>query len=763
MTFREELTDFVYRFVLTYVLAVFLFLEIANFYDPELIGGKNILILLAVSFSFNVIVILYHKIHFYIFPAIFLVVTVFALIIDSEDITIILESKLFKLLIIGFAAFIIFLISDLSVVMNLILSLAAFVYMLLCMFRDTPIHPASCAICVFYIAFSITRYLRNNTTDKSARRVRNYLTFLYPFLIIIPVATFLLPKSEEPLSWNWAKTIYNFAVERINEIGHELSIYFSSSDGTDAISVNFGSGDDMDYDNDSYRDIPVMEVSAENSIPGGTYLNGQYFNTFADGGWKSTLSTDDNYSTLDVLETYYGLVNFDSDSLKSLVKNERLRIKYLDLTTYAVFSPAKVKANFDKEFLNSLTYKNEHLLFNDVKTYGTEYSLGFIRLNYGSRAVLDYMNSDLKDDAEVLERTKSFYFQNQYNGVDLNTLKNYRDYIRKYYTSTPDIRDSVKDWIDSVTKGDKTDYEKLRAVETALSGMVYDLSDGELPDYVQSEGDFLNYFLLEKKKGYCVHYATAFCLIARYMGFPARVVQGYKTPALNSTPIEVLSNFGHSWPEVYFEGKGWIAFEPTPGFASSRYSGWKTMYGKYSDYDESAFTIPEHEIVPEIEEDPEYIEQRTESRASGLLILLIAAIVILSLILLVAARWILSSHKKKHMSDKERYIYEFSRILHILNELKLKRNKEETLSEFSLRCSSEITKITESIDKKNNYKDIWNGNFIDRYESVIYGNTTPDAQEYNRLSGFRVVLLKLLKSYYKRTYFIHRLRILIAG
>ena len=762
MTFREELTDFVYRFVLTSVLAVFLFLEIANFYDPELIGRKNILILLAISLSFNVIVILYHKIHLYIFPAIFLVVTVFALIIDTEDITIILESQLFKLLIIGSAAFVLFLISDLSVVINLILSLGVFVYMLLCLFRETPIHPASCAIGMFYIAYSMTRFLRKNPVDTSSKRVRNYITYLYPFLIIIPIATFLIPKSDEPLSWNWAKTIYNFAVERINEIGHELSIYFSSSDGTDALSVNFGSSEDMDYDNTD-SDIRVMQVSSENPIPGGTYLNGQYFNTFIDGGWKNTLDAETDYSTLDVLETYYALVNFDRDSLNSLVKNERVNIKYLDLTSYAVFSPAKVKRNFDKELQGTITQKNERLEFNEVKTYGTEYSLSFIRLNYGSRAMLDFMTSDLTDNAKALELTKDFYFLNQYNGTDLDTLREYRDYIRKFYTSEPDIRDSVKDWISSVTKDETTDYEKLLAVEKALSSMVYDLKGGELPDYVNSEGDFLNYFLIEKKRGFCVHYATAFCLIARYMGYPARVVQGYKAPALNSVAADVSSDFGHSWPEVYFEGKGWIAFEPTPGFKTGRYTGWKTMYGKYSDYDESAFLIPETEPVPEIAEDPEYIEQRTESRASGLLILFIVAIIVFSLILLVAVRWILSAHRKKNMSDRERYVYEFSRILHILGELKLKRSKEETLSEFSQRCSSAITEITDSIGKKRQQKNVWDTRFIDKYESVIYGNALPDKKEYDTLSGFRGELLKLLKSYYKRTYLIHRIRLMISG
>ena len=111
MTFREELTDLVYRFVLTSVIAVFLFLEIYNFYDPELITKGNIISLLLISLSFNVLIILYHKIHLYIFPAIFLVITVFSFIIDAEDAEMILNSTLFKLVLIGLGSFILFLIS----------------------------------------------------------------------------------------------------------------------------------------------------------------------------------------------------------------------------------------------------------------------------------------------------------------------------------------------------------------------------------------------------------------------------------------------------------------------------------------------------------------------------------------------------------------------------------------------------------------------------------------------------------------------------
>ncbi|MFR6496913.1 MAG: transglutaminase-like domain-containing protein [Ruminococcus sp.] len=39
--------------------------------------------------------------------------------------------------------------------------------------------------------------------------------------------------------------------------------------------------------------------------------------------------------------------------------------------------------------------------------------------------------------------------------------------------------------------------------------------------------DFVNFFLLENQKGYCVHYATAGTILARHLGIPARYCEGY--------------------------------------------------------------------------------------------------------------------------------------------------------------------------------------------------------------------------------------------
>ncbi|MGK2939656.1 MAG: transglutaminaseTgpA domain-containing protein [Solirubrobacteraceae bacterium] len=74
---------------------------------------------------------------------------------------------------------------------------------------------------------------------------------------------------------------------------------------------------------------------------------------------------------------------------------------------------------------------------------------------------------------------------------------------------------------------------------------------------------------LEVKAGYCVHFSSAMATMARTLGIPARIAVGFTggTPVLQEgvTVFRVTTHDFHAWPELYFEGVGWVRFEPTPG------------------------------------------------------------------------------------------------------------------------------------------------------------------------------------------------------
>jgi len=76
----------------------------------------------------------------------------------------------------------------------------------------------------------------------------------------------------------------------------------------------------------------------------------------------------------------------------------------------------------------------------------------------------------------------------------------------------------------------------------------------------------LRAFLFRDKVGYCQQFSGAMALMLRMVGIPARVAAGFApgAPAADGHGYEVTDLDAHSWVEVYFNGIGWVPFDPTP-------------------------------------------------------------------------------------------------------------------------------------------------------------------------------------------------------
>ncbi|WP_308637815.1 transglutaminase-like domain-containing protein [Paenibacillus silvisoli] len=114
-------------------------------------------------------------------------------------------------------------------------------------------------------------------------------------------------------------------------------------------------------------------------------------------------------------------------------------------------------------------------------------------------------------------------------------------------------------------------YDQVQAVAAYLrSHYAYSLQSS-----VPAAGtDFVDDFLFRQDQGYCVHFASAMAVMLRTQGIPARYVKGFAPgEAMEGTPggaglYTVRASDAHAWVEVFFPGVGWVAFEPTPGFAA---------------------------------------------------------------------------------------------------------------------------------------------------------------------------------------------------
>jgi protein-glutamine gamma-glutamyltransferase len=79
-------------------------------------------------------------------------------------------------------------------------------------------------------------------------------------------------------------------------------------------------------------------------------------------------------------------------------------------------------------------------------------------------------------------------------------------------------------------------------------------------------------FLFTTRKGFCEHYASAFTLVMRAAGVPARVVTGYQGGEFNPIGgyLLVRQSDAHAWSEIWLDDRGWVRMDPTAAVAPER-------------------------------------------------------------------------------------------------------------------------------------------------------------------------------------------------
>ena len=128
-------------------------------------------------------------------------------------------------------------------------------------------------------------------------------------------------------------------------------------------------------------------------------------------------------------------------------------------------------------------------------------------------------------------------------------------------------------------------YDKAVAIERWLdANLTYTL---ELADPGAQEP--IDFFLFDRKKGHCEYFASAFAVLARAVGIPTRQVNGFLGGEWNEYQgyVAVRAGDAHSWDEVFFPGKGWVTFDPTPPDRDDPLgrggTGWRAKLGRFLD------------------------------------------------------------------------------------------------------------------------------------------------------------------------------------
>ncbi len=130
-----------------------------------------------------------------------------------------------------------------------------------------------------------------------------------------------------------------------------------------------------------------------------------------------------------------------------------------------------------------------------------------------------------------------------------------------------DVPQSIVKLTGDITANIDSPALKAAAIQAYLRGPQFKYS-------VQGASGDTNYqaletFLTKTRTGYCVQFAGSMALMARIAGIPSRVAVGFLPGQKVGDRYQVTAHDMHAWPELYFEGLGWVRFEPTPSVATA--------------------------------------------------------------------------------------------------------------------------------------------------------------------------------------------------
>ena len=551
----------------------------------------------------------------------------------------------------------------------------------------------------FFLLINIVEIIQIRWPKQGNTDLNMHSLYLAPLLLlmILMLGRFQLP--DRPYEWDflkgpgwWIRAKWESLVNKHN---------FSSSSDSDSLFTGFA--DVVSLGNGLYKNSRrIMKVSSSYYGKDTIKLGGKTFDTFEDLHWIKTDESAIDYRIYDVLETLCAVISSDGDIYFDHLRNVYLDIDCSGIVTAHIFSPLKSLPYIEK---TPLTQSGGDLFFDS--TIKPSYRIRFYHFFRNDEDLKNAIADQRPVDADTFSEALKIVTSADPKICTFEGYKTYQKTIRDIYGQKPQLSAKTAVLLEETLKDAANDYEKLLAIETLLSSMQYDLKPGELPESVHTAADFLDYLLFESQKGYCVHYATAFVLLARAQGIPARFVQGY-TFSLRNGQADVRSYMAHAWPEVYLDGFGWLDFEPTPSSHST------------ADTQEN----PSIEENTSSENSP--VQDDNKDQLSFLPLFLISVAFVFVLIVIFQ---VLNKIHFNRLSSQQKVMLLFKQNLRLLKQMGSGLRKDETLSEFALRLKNTPYFQTAAI--------------IPIYEELIYGSRIVDENDVVLFKENRKLLIRL--------------------
>ncbi|NDI33781.1 transglutaminase domain-containing protein [Chengkuizengella sediminis] len=475
-----------------------------------------------------------------------------------------------------------------------------------------------------------------------------------------------------------------------------------------------GFGFEFDYSS-------VMEVeSAQRS-----YWRGETRSFYNGLGWESNELENATKRLVGSSDHYLsGSDEFNTSKLKT--KEVEQSIKMLNKEIYPVL--------FGAVSINKLLSVNKEQIENisdAVMWDSNQQSLYWNRIEYPN-------SYTIVSDVPVIEPNKL---------KEASTMIKSEVVMNAYLQLPGTLPERVKDIALQITANEDNDYDKVKQIETYLSET---FPYNNKPDLTKGQSeDFVDRFLFEIQEGYCDYYSTAMVVMTRSLGIPARWVKGYTPGEENSEEFDsfimeqlrqrdnldefklgytVRNSNAHSWVEVYFDGYGWIPFEPTAGF----------IIPEVYISDGNSITKSNVDIISE---DNQVSDSGFKVSELGIYTIgMIASSIILLFIIVNKFKVILLYFKKVinrtfRRKTNDKVIIEFERFLKFAYKKGFGKKEHETIRELINRWKSNYYWLEKDFNE-----------LILIFERAKYSSLIIDADEANRASK---IIRRLRKGFFK--------------
>ncbi len=148
--------------------------------------------------------------------------------------------------------------------------------------------------------------------------------------------------------------------------------------------------------------------------------------------------------------------------------------------------------------------------------------------------------------------------------------------LHEYLELPPDDSPRTVAWAEALRRQPALAGAGAQALADAVlrhirsGGYGYTLAPG--PYGEQDARTAIDEFWLDRRLGFCEHFAAAFVVVMRALDVPARIVTGYQ--GTDPQPVDgyyiVRQSAAHAWAEYWQPGRGWTRADPTAAVAPER-------------------------------------------------------------------------------------------------------------------------------------------------------------------------------------------------